>query len=335
MANRRDMEQRQLAATGMGAEEARRVAPSMAAPEANGDAPLTENGELQAECFGAYWDPILEGMARSGKLHVFCSPMQRNLQTVAPLMRRLHAKGIALNAEVRPDNCEVPGNVHTVDQAVAANIGALKDTDPTAAAELLESHDWHPAGLSVDEIVTMFPWAEPQIDGDFPADASQGWCKGPEWQWDDLREGAAHCTKTAEKRFSRVADWVYTLCDALPVDDVCVCITHGGMQNRLVNELLHRAYGHGADLTGQVLGLHPNSNTSTSCITINPAGTEPRFRLEFWHRLDHLAAGTTPDTLRRGYMHLGWVKPTEEDGPVGSWGLKATPGFAALVASKL
>ena len=84
----------------------------------NGDQPLTENGEAQAECFGEYWAPILEGPARAGKLHVFCSPMVRNMQTVAPLMRKLGEKGIELTAEVRPDNCEVPGTAMSQPQMI-------------------------------------------------------------------------------------------------------------------------------------------------------------------------------------------------------------------------
>ena len=107
------------------------------------------------------------------------------------------------------------------------------------------------------------------------------------------------------------------------------------MQDRLVNELLHRAYGHGPELTGQILALRecrngllgpltvaatltrpflrtdPNSNTSTSCLWINSggaaevtstSGAAPAFQLEFYHRLDHLGPETSPDTLRRGYL---------------------------------
>ena len=350
MANRRDMELKTLTTEGgLTREEATKVAPSMAHVEANGDQPLTENGEQQAECWGEFWAPILEGKARAGALHVFCSPMQRNLQTVAPFMRRLHEKGIQLTVEVRPDNCEVPGNIHMNDDAVYANIGSLVNKDPTAAAQLLEQHSWTPAGLSANEIVTLFPWARPQFAGDncFPVDRAEGWCRGPEWHWDSITEGEV-CTKTSTKRFARVADWVGHLRDTLPSDDVCICITHGlslppslsfsrsrsrsfpfppfpsgsqslwlsgslslcctsgGMQDRLVNELLHRQYGHGPELTGQILSLHPNSNTSTSCLWINPSGastvnwressakqaTGPAFQIEFYHRMDHLAAGS-------------------------------------------
>eukprot|EP01045_Picozoa_sp_COSAG04_P025067 COSAG04_NODE_3227_length_3026_cov_3.689785_4_plen_140_part_00 len=137
------------------------------------------------------------------------------------------------------------------------------------------------------------------------------------------------------------------------------------MQDRLVNELLHRAYGHGPELTGQILALHPNSNTSTSCLWINSggaaevtstSGAAPAFQLEFYHRLDHLGAETSPDTLRRGYLRallhltsssnvyrlfckrdidiaactdLGWGEPKADEEPVGFWGLKATPGFGS------
>ena len=96
-----------------------------AVKQVNGDAPLTENGEAQAEAFGKYWAPLLLPKAQQGALHVFNSPMQRNLQTVAPLMRRLHAAGVNLTSEVRPDNCEVPGCVHAADDETYAEVGRL------------------------------------------------------------------------------------------------------------------------------------------------------------------------------------------------------------------
>ena len=46
-----------------------------------------------------------------------------------------------------------------MDAAVEAKINELVGSDPAAAAELLENHDWRPAGLSADEIEKMFPWA--------------------------------------------------------------------------------------------------------------------------------------------------------------------------------
>ena len=141
----------QLVKVGLLRKEARAEAPSLAGgAEVNGDAPLTENGEAQAEAFGEYWAPLLLPKAQQGALHVFCSPMQRNLQTVAPLMRRLHAAGLSdLTAEVRPDNCEVPGCVHAADDETYAEVGRLvADGQEDAAIELMESHGWTPGGLS-------------------------------------------------------------------------------------------------------------------------------------------------------------------------------------------
>ena len=142
----------QLVKVGLLRKEARAEAPSLAGgAEVNGDAPLTENGEAQAEAFGEYWAPLLLPKAQQGALHVFCSPMQRNLQTVAPLMRRLHAAGglSDLTAEVRPDNCEVPGCVHAADDETYAEVGRLvADGHEDAAIELMESHGWTPGGLS-------------------------------------------------------------------------------------------------------------------------------------------------------------------------------------------
>ena len=46
-----------------------------------------------------------------GQLHVFVSPMQRNLETVDPLMRLLRSKDFgadSLTATVNPDQYEIP-----------------------------------------------------------------------------------------------------------------------------------------------------------------------------------------------------------------------------------
>lgn len=72
-----------------------------------------------------------------------------------------------------------------------------------------------------------------------------------------------------------------------------------------------------------------NAGGATTVSSTSNGG--PAFQLEFYHRLDHLAAGSTPDTLRRGYVHLGWAEPAEDDGAVGYWGQKASPGFEKLL----
>jgi broad specificity phosphatase PhoE len=96
-----------------------------AAAEPNGDTFLTENGHEQVEAFGSYWAPLLQHAAQRGKLRVFCSPMRRNLQTAAPLLRQLDALGCRVVADVRRDNFEVPGMVHPADSPAMAEIQRL------------------------------------------------------------------------------------------------------------------------------------------------------------------------------------------------------------------
>ena len=147
-------------------------------------------------------------------------------------------------------------------------------------------------------------------------------------------EGNSHLAR----RFSKMADWVESLRDELPPDEVVLLITHGDMQNRLLNVLLARRMGvpdfkaGGEEST--YVGWHPGSNTSATLLTMNPPGAVYRgapaaeFDISFSHRLDHLGPETEPDTLQRGYKSLGLLEPTAEDradGPVGYWGLRIAP----------
>jgi hypothetical protein len=136
------------------------------------------------------------------------------------------------------------------------------------------------------------------------------------------------------------ADWVEGLRDSSDPDDVVLLVTHGDMQGRLLNLLLARRFGlpdfkedGDPSQLSQYLGWHAGSNTSVSMLTLNPPGTvhrgaeQPEFAIEFSHRLDHLGPSTAPDTLMRGYKHLGLLAPTAEEREegVGYWGLRVVP----------
>ena len=144
--------------------------------EPNGDTFLTENGHVQAELLGAYWAPILTGAAGHGKLRIFCSPMRRNLQTAAPLLRELHALGTPVTAVVRRDNYEVLGMTHPADRPVVTQIEELSGT-PARRDELIQlvkSVKWTPAGQSPNEMRAEFPHIELE-EGAFCGDADEGW----------------------------------------------------------------------------------------------------------------------------------------------------------------
>ena len=99
--------------------------------EPTGDTFLTENGHMQVEAFAEYWAPILQKSAAAGKLHVFCSPMRRNLQTAAPLLRALAASGSPVTATVRYENFEVPGMIHPDDNDTMAELMRLQMVGPS------------------------------------------------------------------------------------------------------------------------------------------------------------------------------------------------------------
>eukprot|EP01043_Picozoa_sp_COSAG02_P071064 COSAG02_NODE_12837_length_1485_cov_1.712121_2_plen_213_part_00 len=143
--------------------------------EPNGDTFLTENGEEQVELLGLYWAPLLTRAAGQGKLRVFCSPMRRNLQTAAPLLRELNALGTPVTAVVRRDNYEVMGMCHPADRAVVTQMeefaGMADKRDELI--QLVKSVKWTPAGQSPNEMLSEFPHIvlEPGAFGD----PDEGW----------------------------------------------------------------------------------------------------------------------------------------------------------------
>jgi broad specificity phosphatase PhoE len=293
---------------------------------------------LQVEAFGQYWAPILQKAAAAGKLHVYCSPMRRNLQTAAPLLRELAALGCPVTATVRRDNYEVLGMVHPADRPVLAEVEALAQAGDGGRAELiklLKTTAWTPAGQSKNEMLAEFPHIALEEGGSgakYPSDADEGWYSGG-------FEGA----KIVRRRFSEMADWAEGLRDTLAADDVVLCVTHGDMQSRLLNILLarrmglpdHRQPGPGEPpMDTQYLGWHAGSNTSVSLLSMNPPGAmlhpgapAQEWGIEFSHRLDHLGPESEPDTLMRGYKYLGLLSPTNEERKegVGYWGLRIVP----------
>jgi hypothetical protein len=133
--------------------------------EPNGDTFLTDNGHAQAELLGRYYAPILSRKARGegrGKLHVFVSPMQRNLETVAPLMRMLRAEHGApdLQATVNKDQFEVPAIRHPDDgPRFSAQVGmqAAGKLEEAELAAQQAAGSWKPCGLSECRLSASLP----------------------------------------------------------------------------------------------------------------------------------------------------------------------------------
>lgn len=285
-----------------------------AAEEPNGDSPLTENGHQQAECFGEYWSEILEQAAsgRRGKLHVYCSPMIRTMQTIDPLLRKLRAKVAPdLIAIVHRDLHEVPGLVHPADRDFIVGIQKLaEERGPREAISAMQAHSWTRAGQTPNEMLEHFEWL--RLGEDLAAGPpNQGWLARIE------------VGREISERMVRLVDWLEKLRDTLPPQDTVLLCGHGDQTGQMLNELFARSFGgkSAADrFRGVQLNMHPKSNTSISSLRLDPK--EPVV-LEFFHRLDHLGPDTEPDTLMRGYKFAGLMAPDRtKDGFVGQWGLR-------------
>ena len=321
--------------------------------EPNGDPRLTENGLRQAELFGEYWSKILQKKAAGGHLHVLVSPMTRNLQTADPFMRNINdfmsrpdgsgttarkRSPVKVSAVLNTDLFEIPGLFHPEDAGPFLRIQAKLSQDDQPAEKSERSHSWRHAGLTGEQIHSGYPWCS--IPPGKLEPRNRGWYRGGCESRDDIIA-----------RIVRLADLIEEMRNRLSEKDVVVIFTHGLTHNMLMNLLLARQFFKSTDSnsdnseakhadasallaaenTGSVfnhgwLGLHPGSNTSTSCFSWNAGG---KVQLHFIHRLDHLGPETEPDTLMRGYQYLGLAnlegQCKSRHNLVGYWGLKGGP----------
>lgn len=366
-ANRRDFV-RALAARAERLTPRQAYARRLAEPrEANGDPVLTDNGLRQAELLGRFWSKLLQHKATEGRVHVVVSPMTRNMQTADPLVRRLNA-GLVQSLRSKPQDCattvpaivdadlfEIPGLFHPADADLFFRLQASLVQNPGDDARRLRQtmadYPWRPAGLSVDEIQSKFPWCTIPDGGPLASRRHEGWYRNGCESLDDI-----------SARVVRLADRIEWMRDTLPAKDVVVLFTHGLTHNMLMNLLMARQFlGEGvaegkvaeerlseqdsagknaaADArfravsraAGNVfdkgwVGLNPGSNTSTSCLSWDRGA---KMTVHFLHRVDHLGPATAPDTLMRGYQFLGLgnlqgqVKSRTH--LVGYWGLRGGP----------
>ena len=177
--------------------------------ESNGDTYLTENGHAQVEALGSYWAPILRSAAAKGKLRVVCSPMRRNLQTAAPLLRELAALGAPVTASVRWGNFECMGIIHPADRHISEKVAELGG-DRAALTALLKQTRWTPAGQSPNEMLEEFP----HIDtSELPGSPDDGW-------YSEGWEGG----KAMLRRFTEMADWIEELRDSTTPDEIVLLV---------------------------------------------------------------------------------------------------------------
>lgn len=191
------------------------------------DSPLTENGEDMARRVSRFYAPMLKELAAKGKLHAFCSPMCRNLQTADPLLTEL-----GIQAEVRQDLKETGGLIAPEEMSgVVAQITELANSGkPQEARELLKTATWAQLGMSGEQIKQRFKWAT--LEADFPSNESTGAYDVP-WHQTGIES-----EKTAGKRTGRVTAWLNDLSEKLPYDDLVLFISHGGALALIFNQLL-------------------------------------------------------------------------------------------------
>jgi 2,3-bisphosphoglycerate-dependent phosphoglycerate mutase len=89
------------------------------------DAPLTEQGHKQAALAAKY-------LANEGITHLYCSPLQRTLQTTQPI-----AEALGLTPEVWPDICEHGGAVYKQAEDDWVNLPGM------TRSEILARFDYH------------------------------------------------------------------------------------------------------------------------------------------------------------------------------------------------
>ena len=329
--------------------------------EPNGDAELTANGRTQAELLGQFWAKILQHRAQQGRVHIIVSPMTRNLQTADPLVRVLNKQlrcgkenTNSVRAVINPDLVEIPGFFHPDDAHMFFNLQARlvppagaggqgfdrpPESDRNSSRDVTGKYSWRPAGLSGNDIKRKFPWCRIPHCMLEPRDV--GWWQTGCESMDDI-----------EARAVRLADSIEEMRETLHRKDVVVIFTHGLMHNLLLNLLMARQFygvsGGGDNAVADSkfrsisrkpgslfdrgwVQMHPGSNTSTSCLSWD-RGT--RLVVHFLHRVDHLGPETGPDTLMRGYQHLGLAnlegQQKSKEHLVGYWGLKRDVAGAKL-----
>lgn len=312
-----------------------RVAELRSVEDINGDPALSENGREQARLFAEYWASVLGEHVRSDKLSVFASPMLRSLETAEQLILALRARFRPdAQAALAPELYEVYGlSIHPADRkrviARLQELGVLT-SEGLMPREMFHSPNhffppefrWTRGGLSLREMRARFAWLS-AAPGAIPG-------AGDDVPW---YSGRTETPAERDARTSRLVDWLERLRDELPREHVVLLVTHGELTGRMLNVLFARCFAGRAAGDGAVpmdaggrgwVGLDPGSNTSVSCLTLMP-GQAPR--LDFFHRLDHLAPPAPPDTLMRGYQWLGWANARGELRPegeaLGNWGTRA------------
>ena len=232
--------------------------------EWSGDTMLSDIGEMEAESLGLYWEEVLrKKLEASADMWFFVSPMQRCLQTIDPLMKRL---GGLSNGTVHFNIFESPGLCHKKDQEfVKGTIQPLLEKgEVDRARKLQSSHEFRPCGLSQAEILKQFPWVK--AFAGFPGD-------GQPWYTGSNGLQGYQSKEATDARVHKFVQFLYKLSEELPETDTCVFVSHGDFLALAIGQLMGTS-----KLRFSLL------NTSVSSLKI----ARNAVTVEYLNRVDHL-----------------------------------------------
>jgi broad specificity phosphatase PhoE len=259
------------------------------------DSPLTTKGEEMAAQLAQFYTPLLKDLADRGKVHFFCSPMLRNMQTADKLV-----KGLGIRATVREDLKETGGLITNAEMIEIRKMGKLSEQGDHAAAKSLlkklSKEGWAKLGMTGDQIQQRFSWTD--LESGFP-------------QTTPWHTTGIETDKTAIERAQRVLMWLHEQSSRLPFDDVVVFISHGAAISKLLGEMLGCKFM-------DTVSYGSFDNTSVSGFTLGTTNDRPAslfvpaeqknvgVRVQYLNRIDHLVAVDGSQRVR-GYINYPFL----------------------------
>jgi broad specificity phosphatase PhoE len=251
--------------------------------EAEADTNLSDykgGGLKEAQMLADYWGPLLKGKKEANELHIFVSPMVRCLQTANPIMNHLKSE-----ATITPIIMEIPGLCNPSDRLfLDEQVRPLFDQGKEKKMrQILNQRTWKRCGYTKQEMKAQFPWIR-KFDFSY-LEALDEVLKNNNNNDIKWWKGCWEATHESNTRMKKAKEWLFTLADTLPEDDVVVLFSHGDTIWRLLSSIV------GIDSNNIE---HATANTSISSVKVNPASTDREgkitreIQLDFYNRTPHL-----------------------------------------------
>jgi broad specificity phosphatase PhoE len=265
------------------------------------DSPLTKKGEEMASQLAAFYAPLLKDLADRGKVHFFCSPMQRNMQTADELVNAL-----GIRATVREDLKETGGLLTNTEMATIRQMEKLALKGDSAAAKAMlkqqSKKGWTKLGMTGDQIQSRFKWT----------DLEPGFPQTTPWHTTGLETD-----RRAVERAQRVLGWLQEQSDRLPHDDLIIFISHGAAIAKLLTELLGCKFMNAVSyanfdntsVSGFTLGNSSTANSPPPQMFQPAEQRDIGVRVQYLNRVDHLVAVDGSQRIR-GYIRYPFATLT-------------------------